>query len=134
MGKKLQDLTDTERDILKPNLWDQLGNAVSRSAAEDQIVWTIFGVFAATNSVLMVALFTTGDLPKPTVGIVVCAAGAILCWIWFLIQCRAIRWLEYYEKLIRQLEETLDLPDEIAISARLNSLQRNRQQWYFEIC
>ncbi len=91
------------------------------AAKEDQIVWTIFGVFWAANAILLVALFTTGGLPRPAVGIVVSATGATLLWVWFFIQRRAIRWLGYYEKIIRELEgKYLRIPREVALSPRLN--------------
>jgi hypothetical protein len=57
-------------------LWSQLGNAVALAAKQDQIVWAVFGVFWAANAVLLVALFTTGDLPKRSVGLVVSIVGS----------------------------------------------------------
>lgn len=102
-------------------LWNQLGNAVSMAAKEDQIIWTIFSVFWAANAVLMVGLFTTGMFPEPPVGIAISAAGAILSWLWFFIQRRAIGWLVYYEKIIQEIEqEHLAIPREIALTGYLN--------------
>jgi hypothetical protein len=110
---------------LPGDLWNQLGHAVSMAAKEDQIVWAIFGVFWAANAVLLVALFTTGALPSPPVGIVVSASGAALSWVWFLIQRRAIGWLSYYERIIRELEEKLLVPHAVALSPGLNEATFN---------
>ncbi len=110
---------------LPGDLWNQLGHAVSMAAKEDQIVWTIFGVFWAANAVLLVALFTTGALPSPPVGIVVSASGAALSSVWFLIQRRAIGWLGYYERIIRELEQKLQVPDAVALSPGLNKTTFN---------
>ena len=99
----------------------QLGNAVARAAKEDQIVWTIFGIFWAANAVLLVALFTTGNVPSLPVGIVVCVSGAVLSSVWFAVQRRAIGWLGYYEKIIRELETTyLNTPATVALTPKLN--------------
>lgn len=53
----------------------QLSNAVALASTTNQIVWTVFGIFWAANAVLLVALFTTGDLPHRTPGLVVSAAS-----------------------------------------------------------
>jgi hypothetical protein len=112
-------LNDSAR--VQDDLWNQLGNAVSMAAKEDQIVWTIFGIFWAANAVLLVALFTTGTIPNPFVGIVVSTVGTILSWVWFFVQRRAIGWLAYYERIIQKLEEKhLNIPREIALSGYLN--------------
>jgi hypothetical protein len=113
------------KEVSQNVLCSQLACAVSMAAKEDQIVWTIFGVFWAANAVLLVALFTTGALPSVLVGIIVSATGAILSWIWFLIQRRAIRWLAYYESIIWKLEEKLSLPPDLALSPRLNEKRFN---------
>jgi len=93
---------------------------------EDQIVWAIFGVFWAANAVLLVALFTNGALSIPSVGILISASGATLSSVWFLIQRRAILWLGYFERIIREIEELhLRIPDTVALSAKLNKATFN---------
>jgi hypothetical protein len=120
------DIAQNELTQVRTDLWNQLDNAVSMAAKEDQIVWTIFGVFWAANAVLLVALFTAGEMPDPSVGIVVSAIGTVLSWLWFLIQRRALGWLEYYERVIRVLEEKyLNIPREIALTGYLNETTYN---------
>ena len=86
-------------------LWSQLQNAVALAAKQDQIVWAIFGVFWAANAVLLVALFTTGDLPKRPVGLVVSIVGLAISLVWTAIQRRAIAWLKFYEGVMSEIEE-----------------------------
>jgi hypothetical protein len=101
--------------------WSQLSNAVTLASTTNQIVWTVFGIFSAADAVLLVALFTTGDLPKSAPGLVVSAVGATMSGAWFLIQLRAIRFLGFYEAIIRELEEThLRVPGSIAVSWQLS--------------
>lgn len=101
--------------------WNQLTNAVQMAAKQDQIVWTIFGVFWAANAVLLVALFSNGRLPTAPIGIAVCGTGTILSFVWFIIQRRALRWLAYYDEILYQLERKhLRIPAELALSARIN--------------
>lgn len=56
---------DTERrataghSATSDELWQQLGHAVSLDTSENQVVWTIFGLFWAADAILLVALFTT---------------------------------------------------------------------------
>jgi hypothetical protein len=100
-------------------LWNQLGNAVALVAKQDQIVWTIFGVFWAANAVLLVALFTTGALPKRPVGLVVSIVGLALSLVWLAIQHRAVAWLKYYEVVVGELEEKhLHVPPSVALTGQ----------------
>jgi hypothetical protein len=99
------------------NLWNQLGNAVTLVAKQDQIVWAVFGVFWAANAVLLVALFTSGDLPKRPVGLIVSIVGIALSLVWLAIEHRAVAWLEFYEAIVRELEQKhLHVPSSVAFS------------------
>ncbi len=123
VSKKSQQATPSKKipEVSQAELWNQLGYAVTMAAKEDQIIWTIFGVFWAANAVLLVALFTTGELPREQIGVVVSATGVILSFVWFFIQQRAIRWLKYYERIILRLEEKyLKIPPDVALSADIN--------------
>jgi len=92
------------------------------AATGNQVVWAIFGVFWAANAVLLVALFTTGGLPGNLVGIVVSVTGAVMSWVWFLIQRRTLAWLRYYEEIIWRLEKAhLKIPEDVALSAWINT-------------
>ena len=90
-------------------------------AAEDQIIWTIFGTFWATNAILLVALFSTGKLPEtPVVGVIVSGVGFALSGVWHLIQKRALVHLERFEELVQKFETKLRFPPDLALSARVN--------------
>lgn len=106
----------------KRRLLNQLGNVVLMAAKEDQIIWAIYGVFWAANAVLLVALFTTGGIPKDLVVLIVSFVGTTLSFIWYFIQRRAINWLKYYEELINRLEEKLKIPNNYAMSPKKNEL------------
>ena len=128
MKKKISQQEKTSNDqkhsnnLSREELWFQLENLVVLVAKEDQIVWTIFGVFWAANAVLLVALFTTGGTPSANFEAIISVAGTILSIIWFIIQRRAIRWLSYYETVIYRIEkEFLDIPPDIALSPRINN-------------
>jgi len=102
-------------------LWPQLGNAVTLVVKEDQIVWTIFGIFWAANVLLLGALFATGDLPHRIVGLVLAIIGIILSMMWWLVQTRALRYLAFYEAVQHDLEERLlKGTTELSLSRSLN--------------
>jgi hypothetical protein len=82
-----------------------MGNAVILIAKQDQIVWTVFGVFWAANAVLLVAFFQSGDLPKRPVGLIVSRVGFALSPVWLLIHRRAQAWHDYCVAVMRELEE-----------------------------
>jgi hypothetical protein len=106
-----------EREPERDELWEQLANAVAFAAKQDQIVWTIFGVFWAADAVLLVALFTDGKLPEHPVGIVVSVVGFAISLVWSAIQIRAFGWLKCYETVIKQIEvERLHVPALIAVT------------------
>lgn len=101
-------------------LRDQLANAIAMSAKQDQIVWAVFGVFWAAGAVLLVALFTTGDAPSRSVGLVVSSAGTVLSVVWAIIRARAIGYLHFYDSVVQEIETRLKLPADIALSGRIN--------------
>lgn len=103
------------------NPYSQLANAVQLTAEQDQIVWTVFGVFWAANAVLLITLFTEGKLPVRNVGIIVSAVGVVLSAIWAIIQLRALAHLRFYDSVIHRIEEKyIDIPQEVALSERIN--------------
>jgi hypothetical protein len=108
-------------------LWNQLQNAVAFVAKEDQIIWTIFGIFWAANALLLAALFVQGKVPDRTVGIVISAAGAVLSLIWAVIQSRALRFLHFYEKVQEALEAQL-----LTDGYRVYTLSRGLNQETFD--
>jgi hypothetical protein len=48
-------------------LWNQLENAVTLTAKQDQVVWTVFGVFSAAEAVLLAAVFQGGGPPDASI-------------------------------------------------------------------
>jgi len=105
----------------RPELWSQLENAINLRSSEDQVLWSIFGTFWAANAILLIALFTTGDLPSnPTVGVVIASVGTALSLIWHGIQSRALGHVKRHEELMKTLEEELQIPPCFAVSAEIN--------------
>jgi len=103
------------------DLWRQLQNAISLRSTQDQILWQIFGVFWASNAVLLVALVATGHLPgDPVVGLIVAGAGTALCVAWNLIQRRALGHLGRDEKLMAKYERALHVDPAFAVSWDVN--------------
>jgi len=112
-----QPLKDGER----AELLQQLSNVVLMCANEEQVIWSIFGTFGATNAILLVALFSTGKLPEsPFVGPAVSAVGALLSLVWHLIQRRVRGHLERFEGTMLLLEERLGIGPRLALSAWIN--------------
>ena len=102
-------------------LRDQLGNVVTLQTTQNQIVWTVFGVFWAAEVVLLAALFTTGKLAPDkgtiwTVGII----GVLLSAVWLAILTRAIAYAAFYERIIHELEVKLRIPAKFAVSREIN--------------
>ncbi|OFW00137.1 MAG: hypothetical protein A3G20_08125 [Acidobacteria bacterium RIFCSPLOWO2_12_FULL_59_11] len=133
MTEHLQDAakdTPTGGDTQTPSksdLWNQLGNAVTLVAKQDQIVWAVFGVFWAANAVLLVALFTSGDLPKRPVGFVVSIVGIALSLVWLACERRAVAWLRFYEAIVKGLEQNhLHVPPSVAFTGHPETVRGMR--------
>jgi len=88
-------------------MWHQLENVIKLRSTEDQISWSIFGIFWAANAILLVALFQNGTMPHGTVGIVIALVGFGLSFVWHRIQNRALKYVEMYEAIIEKLEKPL---------------------------
>jgi hypothetical protein len=102
-------------------MWNQLTNAFDLFSNQNQLLWTIFGVLWGANALLLVALFTTGNLPPgKIVGCVVAGVGLLLSLIWHIVQRRAIGYLKKAEVLISELERFLEIPKNLAWSADIN--------------
>ena len=90
-------------------------------AKQDQIIWTIFSVFWAANVLLVVALFSTGHIPDNIIVVLLISiVGIVLSLIWYIIQVRAINWLEYYEIITKEIEDKLEIPNNYSISSEKN--------------
>lgn len=110
-----------QKELDRDELWLQLGNSINLRSSEDQVLWTIFGAFLASNAILLVALFTTGDLPKNSlVGLVVSFFGILLSMIWHGIQQRALGHVKRHENLMKTIEENLRFDPSFAVSPEIN--------------
>jgi len=78
-------------------------------------------MFWATNAVLLVALFSTGEFPdNPWIPIVISIAGLVQFFTWKTIQNRVRGHLERVEVLIFRIEEDIGLEERHALSLRLS--------------
>lgn len=102
------DVTNRHRPDGEAQVGAQLANAINLRSSQDQVLWTITGIFSAANAVLLVALFSNGGLPtEPIVGVILSLVGLLMSVIWFCIQGRAIRRIKYYERVIDKIERDL---------------------------
>ncbi len=116
-----------KRRLTQTELWKQLSNAISWRSSEDQVLWTISGIFWAVNAVLLVALFQSGRLPDThPPRLVIAAVGVILSTIQYFLQGRALGHIRRLEELIKRLELALFFDREYAVSADLNATDADR--------
>lgn len=85
--------------------WARLGNAVNVHNKQDQIYWTVFGIFWPTNAILLMALFPNGDLPRARwLAFVVSLVGFTTCCVWDKVQVRVLGHMERIERTIDRAE------------------------------
>ena len=101
-------------------MWHQLENAIKVRSTEDQICWSIFGIFWAANAILLVALFQNGGMPDESVGIVIALVGFGLSFVWQKIQTRALKYVKMYEAVMEKLERALGIESEYTVSGKIN--------------
>jgi hypothetical protein len=102
-------------------LWNQLANATALSGKQDQVTWTVFGLFWAANAGLVAGLVSA---EKVTVarGVFACVAGFVTCWVWWVLQRRATGFLYFYDEVIRRLEQhLLKEQNQLALNGRVNT-------------
>jgi len=111
----------SKRELEEDELWAQLRNAIMLRSTEDHILWNIFGIFAAANAILFIALFQTGDFPKNNiVGIIISGVGLSLSVVWFLIQWRTLGHIKRYEAVMERAENKLKIKPNYAVSGWIN--------------
>lgn len=111
------------KDLNRDELLQQLGNAIHLRSAQDQVLWSIFGVFWAANAILLVALFPQGHFPTYPIGFIISVVGMLFSLVWYKIQGRALGHIDRHENLMEILEKKLvelDMPQEYAVSAKIN--------------
>ncbi len=119
--------TGGRRQLTQQELWNQLSNAASLRSSEDQVLWTISGIFWAANALLLVALFQGGKLPEANVPpLVVSAVGMVLSTVQYFLQGRGLGHIQRYEELMTKLEHALAFAPEYAVSANLNTEDADR--------
>lgn len=119
-------------NYIQPELRDQLALTIKMRSSQDQVLWSIIGIFFAANAVLLVAIFPNGNYPpNPLVGVIITLFGVLLCMAWHLIQGRAIGYVKKHEALIFALEKALKVEGRYAISRELTEVER---KVYFGHC
>ena len=107
-----------DKELLK----NQLNNVITARSSQDQVLWNIIGVYGATNAILLVALFPSGDLPSNTlIGIIICFIGLLISISWKYMIRRALLHIYYLEDLRTLIEKNLEIENKYSISSRLNN-------------
>lgn len=92
-------------------------SALAWRTGEDQVMWAAFSAFCGTNAVLLVALFVTGDIPKPVPGLVISLAGLLVSIVWCRVQMRCLAIIGRCETLCGRVEgpDYLNLPPNLCL-------------------
>jgi len=98
----------------------QLQHVIEYDNNTNDVIWSLFGIFFAVNSVLLVALFQSGDFPKPPAGTIISLAGALMSLVWALFHRRVLAHKERFEALIKRIEEDLNIPVKYRTSRKTN--------------
>ena len=100
---------------------EQLKNAVTLSANEDRISWTIFSVFFGSQGILINGYFRNGGFIESAIsGFLLALFGLTVSWVWWNIQMRALGHLNRFDELVTKLENKLEIPNNLAISRSKN--------------
>lgn len=108
-------------------LWGQLQNAISTRLGIEQVFWSSFGMFWATNAILIVALFSVlpieesqGSIRSILAPLIISLVGLIQVAVWAIIQDRVLAHLERTEALMVRIEKSLQLGPKYAVSLQLS--------------
>jgi hypothetical protein len=93
----------------------QLLAATQLMAASQRMAWQLFGAFCVTNAMLLIALFASGEVPVPLVGVVVSGAGLVLSGVSWLLMRQAAGRTHTYAALIGRIEQGLKVRDGLAL-------------------
>lgn len=106
MGNGEMELTNEESRNLKEYGLAQLAETYAMQRQQDANLWSVTGMFAATNGVLIIALFSVlgRDAGDRWLEVFLGVFGLILCLSWFLIAVRASSRAFGYKCLAKQLQ------------------------------
>jgi hypothetical protein len=91
----------------REELLQQLANAIQLRSSQDQVLWGIHGVFWASNSILLVALFANGKIPTPNIGTILSSVGLFMSLTWYFMQRRALGHVKRHEALMARIDLVL---------------------------
>lgn len=101
---KLEDVKEKE------SRYNLLTNANNLKMHQDLLVYTIFGIFWAANAILVVGFFQSNYESKAFCLIIISIFGLCLSIIWSFIEYSIIKYHEFYEDLVDQIEKDLNIP------------------------
>jgi len=108
MGEGTDRGGDGDRRPSTEHLESQLQIVSSARIGENQITWTIFGIFWATQVLLVGVLFQGGQFPpNPVLGFGVSFLGVVMSVAWALTQHRSLLHLQRHEDIIKLIEMQL---------------------------
>jgi hypothetical protein len=90
---------------------EQLKNAHNLRIHFDTVGWMVFSIFCAANAVLLGALFQSSNCDFVYIKwFIITCFGLGLSGIWMAIEYRVMQFLYYYENLVKDLENYLNIP------------------------
>ena len=107
----------TAGDHGQQDLRTRLLASVQLQVGQQRILWQLCGTFWVANAGLVIALFASGDVPRPLVGVSVSAAGLLLaaaCWL--LVRQAAAR-VQRSDALIGRIERRLGVATDLTLGS-----------------
>ena len=95
-----------------PERLSLLSHLSDKRSSQDQVLWSIFGAFWATNALLLVALFNNGSWP-PDARIlrIVGSVGMVTAVAWTVIQYKALGFMKAVEEAMKSIQAKYVPPD-----------------------
>jgi hypothetical protein len=120
-------MSDT-RDM--PDLSSQLVIANGLKTHENIIIWMLFGIFLATNVILLGVLFqnSSGTINRFRL-VDISYLGVFLSVIWFIAEYRAVKALLLYESIVAGLENKLEIPEKFRTTQKNSHEGNNTSAW-----
>lgn len=111
-NKKQERKERKERESERQELFQLLQNHSQLRTGQDQVLWSIFGAFWATQGLLLVSIFSASNY-QDKVGLVISCIGIIVSIVWVLIQYRALKRMEKYENALKEIEQRLGFTENL---------------------